>query len=89
MCIFFFLSQRKEARERIKHLYYQCELLSDLSEPPSVKGGWMRAVGASEGMFGGELRRVYEREAGRWQKKERERGRGLKKKLKVRLCGGV
>ena len=34
VCVYFFLSQRKEAGERIKHLCYQCELLSDLSEPP-------------------------------------------------------
>lgn len=32
--VYFCLSQKEEARERIKHLYYQCELLSDLSEPP-------------------------------------------------------
>ncbi len=32
--VYFFLSQKEEASERIKHLYYQCELLSDLSEPP-------------------------------------------------------
>lgn len=38
LCIYtlFFLSQTKEARERIKHLYH-CELLSGLSEPPSIK----------------------------------------------------
>ncbi len=64
--IYFSLSQRKGARERIKHLYYRCELLSDLSEPPSMKEGWMRAVGVSEGTWGVELRMVYAREAERW-----------------------
>lgn len=39
-----------------------------------MKEGWMQGVwvGGSEGMFGGELRRVYEKEAELWLKREVE-----------------
>lgn len=64
--VYFSAYVRGKRQKRIKHLYHQCELPSDLSEA-SVE---VCCIWAGEWGGHGELRRVFEEEEARWQKEQ-------------------